>query len=205
MNSLDIRPDDALVLIDIQNDFLHGGSLAVPDGMGIMPAVSELADCFDNIVLTQDWHPARHKSFASAHAGKAPFETTELSYGTQVLWPDHCVQGSYGAEFRLAPWIVEKAQLVIRKGFRAEIDSYSAFYENDKVTPTGLKGYLQERGIRRVILAGLATDYCVGYSAIDAIKAGFEVAVVLDACRGIADESVAERISEMKSFGVSVI
>lgn len=203
--NIEIQDTDVLILIDIQNDFLPGGNLAVADGDRIMPAVEALAQRFDNIVLTQDWHPAGHSSFASSYEGKAPFDMTEMPYGPQMLWPDHCVQGTKGAEFRLPEAILNKAQLIIRKGFRPEIDSYSAFLENDQKTSTGLAGYMQARGLKRAVFAGLATDYCVGFSALDARKLGFEAAVVLDACRGIAEETVAQKIEEMRAAGVEII
>ena len=203
--NIEIQDTDVLILIDIQNDFLPGGNLAVTDGDRIMPAVEALAQRFDNIVLTQDWHPAGHSSFASSYEGKVPFDMTEMPYGPQVLWPDHCVQGTKGAEFRLPEAVLNKAQLVIRKGFRPEIDSYSAFLENDQKTSTGLAGYMQARGLKRAVFAGLATDYCVGFSALDARKLGFEAAVVLDACRGIAEETVAQKIDEMRAAGVQIL
>lgn len=205
MQNLKITSRDALIIVDMQNDFLPGGSLGVPEGDMILPAVEELARMSDNIVLTQDWHPAGHKSFASSHDSKAAFDMVEMPYGDQVLWPDHCVQGTFGAEFRLPQWVQQKAQLIIRKGFRPEIDSYSAFIENDKTTSTGLKGYLDDRGIERVILAGIATDFCVGWSAIDAINLGLEAVVVLEACRGIAEQSINERTKEMKAVGTQFV
>jgi nicotinamidase/pyrazinamidase len=183
---------DVLLVVDIQNDFCPGGALAVPRGDEVVPLVNALARRFSHVVLTQDWHPPRHQSFASAHPGKKPYETIEVSYGTQVLWPDHCVQGTPGAEFR-RDLQIPHAELVIRKGYHREIDSYSAFYENDRTTPTGLSGYLRERGLTRVFLAGLAFDFCVRYSAEDASGEGFAVVVVEDACRGIdVQGSVAE-------------
>ena len=179
-----ILEDAALVVVDVQNDFCPGGALEVPDGDAVAPAVSRLAARFSACVLTQDWHPPGHLSFASSHPGKTPFETAVLSYGEQVLWPDHCVQGTTGADFH--PGLAaERADLVLRKGFRREIDSYSAFYENDRRTPTGLTGYLRGRGITRLFFAGLATDFCVAYSAIDGAREGFEVTVIEDACRAI--------------------
>lgn len=205
MDHLNITDQDALILIDIQNDFMPGGSLAVPDGDAILPIVEDLAEKFDNIILTQDWHPAGHSSFASSHDGKSPFEMTDMAYGAQVLWPDHCVQGTPGAEFRLPEWIQQKSQLIIRKGYRAGIDSYSAFLENDQTTPTGLMGYLQERGLKRLFFVGLATDFCVGFSAIDAVNMGFEATVVTDACRGIASDSIQERTAQMVSLGVNIV
>jgi nicotinamidase/pyrazinamidase len=176
--------EEALVVIDVQNDFCPGGALAVSDGHEIVPVVNELIAAFDHVVLTQDWHPETHSSFASRHSGRAPFETVTTHYGEQTLWPDHCVQGSAGADFHPA-LDRTKAQLILRKGFRHSIDSYSAFFENDRTTPTGLAGYLRERGIGRLTLAGLATDFCVAYSALDAIRLGFDVTVRLDACRAI--------------------
>ena len=180
-----MRVDDAaLVVVDVQNDFCPGGALEVPDGDVVVAAINRIAPRFSTRVLTQDWHPPGHRSFASSHPGRAPFETTELSYGEQVLWPDHCVQGTAGAAFH--PGLAtDGADLVLRKGFRPEIDSYSAFYENDRRTSTGLTGYLRARGISRLFFAGLATDFCVAYSAIDGAREGFESAVVEDGCRGI--------------------
>jgi nicotinamidase/pyrazinamidase len=174
----------ALLIVDIQNDFLPGGALAVPAGDEVIPTINRVALHFDKIVLTQDWHPPGHISFASTHPGKATFETIELPYGKQVLWPDHCVQGTYGARFadRLA---VPQAQAVIRKGYHAHTDSYSAFLEADRKTHTGLAGLLRERGVATVYLAGLALDFCVAWSALDARLAGFEAIVIEDACRAI--------------------
>jgi nicotinamidase/pyrazinamidase len=181
-----VRPSlaDALIVVDVQNDFCPGGSLAVADGDAVVPVINRLAGRFSAVVLTQDWHPAGHASFASSHPGKSPFETTELAYGTQVLWPDHCVQGSRGAEFHPA-LAVPQAQLIIRKGYHDGVDSYSAFREADRTTLTGLAGYLRERGIARVFVTGLATDYCVAWTALDARAAGLEATVIEDACRGI--------------------
>jgi nicotinamidase/pyrazinamidase len=179
-----IGETDVLLVIDVQNDFCPGGGLAVPDGDHVVPAINTLARRFAHVVLTQDWHPRRHLSFASSHAGRAPFSTIEMAYGTQVLWPDHCVQGTSGAAFH-EDLAVPHAEMILRKGFRAGIDSYSAFYENDRTTPTGLTGYLRERGFGRVFLAGLATDFCVRYSAEDARREGFAAVVVDDACRAI--------------------
>jgi nicotinamidase/pyrazinamidase len=175
---------DVLLVVDVQNDFCEGGGLAVPRGSEVVPLVNRLAGRFRNVVLTQDWHPAGHLSFASSHAGRQPYETIEMAYGPQVLWPDHCVQGTPGAEFR-QDLRIPHAALVVRKGFRREIDSYSAFYENDRATPTGLSGYLRERALARVVLAGLALDFCVRWSAEDAHKNGFAAVVVEDACRAI--------------------
>jgi nicotinamidase/pyrazinamidase len=195
----------ALVVIDVQNDFCPGGALAVAGGDAIVPVVNGLIARFDHVVLTQDWHPAGHSSFASSHAGKAPFETVSMAYGEQTLWPDHCIQGTVGAEFH--PGLVwTKAELVIRKGFRPGIDSYSAFFENDHATPTGLAGYLRERGIGSVTLCGLATDFCVAFSALDAVAQDFDTNVVLDACRGIdLGGSMASMTERMKAAGVKLI
>jgi nicotinamidase/pyrazinamidase len=179
-----ISDDDVLLVIDVQNDFCGGGALAVPDGDAVVPVINRLGERFQHIVLTQDWHPPGHSSFATVHPGRAPFESVTMTYGEQTLWPDHCVQGTRGAGFH--PQLdTQRAELVIRKGFRPAIDSYSAFYENDRRTPTGLAGYLRERGFRRVFLAGLATDFCVYYSAADARRLGFDVVLIETACRGI--------------------
>lgn len=176
---------DVLVVIDVQNDFCPGGALAVPGGDEVVPLINRLAERFRHVVMTQDWHPRGHRSFASAHAGREPFEAVEMPYGAQTLWPDHCVQGTAGAGFHAGLQLAERAELILRKGFRRHIDSYSAFYENDRTTPTGLAGYLRERGFTRVVLVGLATDFCVNYSAVDARREGFEAVVVDDACRAI--------------------
>lgn len=178
---------DVLVITDIQNDFCPGGALAVPEGDQLVPLVNRLARSFSHVVLTQDWHPPGHSSFASSHLGQKPFETIGYPYGLQVLWPDHCVQGTKGADFH-RDLDVPRAELIIRKGFNPDIDSYSAFFENDHKTPTGFAGYLRERGFRRVFLCGLATDFCVRYSAQDARALGFDVVVVSDACRAIDTE-----------------
>jgi nicotinamidase/pyrazinamidase len=172
-----MRPaDEAFVVIDVQNDFCPGGALAVAEGDAIVPGINALMEEFAAVVLTQDWHPAGHSSFASSHQARAPYDVVEMSYGPQVLWPDHCVQGTPGAAFH--PGLdVTRADLVIRKGFRPQVDSYSAFFENDHRTSTGLAGYLRERGIARVTLVGLATDFCVNYSAVDGARLGFEVTV----------------------------
>ena len=179
-----IGDSDVLLVIDVQNDFCPGGNLAVPEGDKVVPVINQLAHRFHHVVATQDWHPAGHHSFASSHAGKQPYETVEVAYGRQILWPDHCVQGTDGAEFH-PDLALPNLQLVIRKGFRPHINSYSAIFENDHKTPTGLAGYLRERGIERVFVAGLALDFCVRYSAEDARREGFDVVVVEDACRGI--------------------
>lgn len=176
--------DDLLLIIDVQNDFCSGGALAVSDGDDVVPVVNRLAKRFAHVALTQDWHPSGHSSFATSHPGSAPFESIDMPYGRQTLWPDHCIQGTSGAA--LHPQLeTERAELVIRKGFRTEIDSYSAFYENDRRTPTGLAGYLRERGLRRIFLVGLATDYCVYYSALDARRLGFDTVLVEAGCRAI--------------------
>jgi nicotinamidase/pyrazinamidase len=194
-----------LVIVDVQNDFCPGGALAVPQGDEIIPAVNRLATEFVHVVLTQDWHPRGHASFAGSHPGKQPFDTIDLSYGQQILWPDHCVQGTRGAAFH-SDLDVPHAELMLRKGFRSAIDSYSAFFENDHRTPTGLVGYLKERSFERVTLCGLATDFCVFYSAIDGRQIGFEVTVVTDACRGIdIDGSVATAMRSMKGAGVILV
>lgn len=204
-NGRRLDDDCALVVVDVQNDFCPGGALAVPKGDEIVPLVNRLAAQFPHVILTQDWHPALHLSFASAHPGRQPFETVELAYGTQVLWPDHCVQGTRGAEFHPALDIA-RAELVLRKGFRKAIDSYSAFCENDRRTPTGLAGYLRERRIGRLWLCGLATDYCVAYSAIDGREAGFETTVLLAACRAIDQAGSLDRaIRTMLQSGVVLV
>jgi nicotinamidase/pyrazinamidase len=195
---------DLLVVVDVQNDFCPAGALAVPHGDEVVPVVNRLAQAFQHVVLTQDWHTPGHLSFASSHPGKKPFETTELSYGTQVLWPDHCVQGTRGAEFHRT-LDVGPAELIVRKGFRRNIDSYSTFFENDRRTATGLGGYARERGFTRIVLAGLATDFCVRYSAEDARKLGFAVTVVDDACRAIdTNGSLAAARSSFQAAGVNV-
>ncbi len=197
--------DEALVVIDLQNDFCPGGALAVAGGDEIVPLVNDLIRGSDHVVMTQDWHPAGHSSFASSHPGHQPYQSVTMPYGEQTLWPDHCIQGSRGADFHTGlAWT--KAELVIRKGFRPAIDSYSAFFENDHTTPTGLAGYLRERGIDAITLAGLATDFCVAYSALDAVKLGFSVTVRLDACRGIdLNGSLAAMTGRMREAGVTLL
>ena len=196
---------DVLIVVDPQRDFCPGGALAVPDGDAIMPLVNRLARQFAHVILTQDWHPSGHASFASAHPGRRPFETIAMEYGPQTLWPDHCVQGSDGAAFHPA-LDLNRAELIVRKGYHPKIDSYSAFRENDRKTPTGLAGYLRERGFARVTLCGLATDYCVLFSAIDARAAGFETIVMLEACRGIdLDGSLPKALAAMREAGVRLI
>jgi len=181
-----LQPDDrsALIVVDVQNGFVTGGNLAVPRGEEVVPVINRLARAFANVVLTQDWHPAGHASFASSHAGRQPFETTELSYGTQVLWPVHCVQGSHDAELHVE-LDIPHVQLIIRKGYHTGVDSYSAFQEADRRTSTGLEGYLKQRGIQRLFVVGLATDFCVAWTALDGRSAGFDVAVIEDATRAI--------------------
>lgn len=191
-----------LLVVDVQNDFCPGGNLAVPDGDAIVPIVNALGRHFRHVVLTQDWHPVGHASFASSHPGRKPFETIELAYGPQVLWPDHCVQGSAGAAFH-AGLDLPRAEAVIRKGYRSAIDSYSGFIEADRRTRTGLEGYLRERGITKVVIAGLATDFCVNWTAQDAARAGFETIVVEDACRAIdLDGSLDRAWAEMAAAGI---
>ena len=194
----------ALIVVDVQNDFCPNGALAVADGDQIVLVINQMLGEFDVKVFTQDWHPANHTSFASQHAGKSPFEMTTVSYGDQVLWPDHCVQGTSGAEFH-SDLNTDAADLIIRKGFRPEIDSYSAFFENDQVTPTGLDGYLETRGVTSVVLTGLATDFCVFYSAMDAVKLGYDVELALKACRGIdMDGSLGAAMTQMRDAGVKI-
>jgi len=196
---------DVLMVVDMQYDFMPGGALPVAEGDAILPLVGQIAAKFANVVLTQDWHPGDHVSFAPNHAGRQPFQTIALDYGTQVLWPTHCVQGTAGAEFH-RELDVTCASLVVRKGFRRGIDSYSALFENDHKTPTGLLGYLRERELKTVFVAGLALDFCVRFSAEDARKAGFEVAVVEDACRGIdLDGSVAATHQSFRERGISMV
>lgn len=176
--------EDILLIIDVQNDFCPGGRLAVADGHAVVPVINRLSQRFDHVAVTQDWHPRGHSSFASSHPGSVPFESITMSYGQQTLWPDHCVQGTPGAALH-PELLTDRAELILRKGFRTEIDSYSAFYENDRVAPTGLAGHLRERGLRRVFLVGLATDYCVHFSAVDARRLGFDAVVIESGCRAI--------------------
>jgi nicotinamidase/pyrazinamidase len=198
-------PQDVLLVVDVQNCFIPGGSLAVNDGDKIIPIINRLAPAFEHVVLTQDWHTPGHVSFASSHPGKKPFETTSLPYGTQVLWPDHCVQGTPGAELH-KDLRIPHAELIIRKGYRKHMDSYSAFYEADGKTPTGLAGYIKERGLTTVFLVGLATDFCVFWSAMDARKAGLNALVIEDATRGIdAGGSMGKAWQEMLGAGVKRI
>lgn len=197
--------DDLLLVIDVQNDFCPGGALAVGDGDAVVPVINRLSERFSHVALTQDWHPRGHSSFATSHPGSAPFQTVMMPYGEQTLWPDHCIQGTAGAGFH--PQLsTERAELVIRKGFRGEIDSYSAFHENDRRTPTGLAGYLRERGLRRLFLVGLATDYCVHYSAVDARRLGFDTIVIDSGCRAInLAGSLAAAWAAMQAAGVQRI
>jgi len=195
---------DVLVVTDVQNDFCPGGALAVADGDAVVPVVNALAPRFEHVVLTQDWHPPGHRSFASAYPGRAPFETIELAYGPQTLWPDHCVQGTAGAALH-AGLELARAELLIRKGFRPDIDSYSVFYENDRTSPTGLAGYLRERGFARLFICGLATDYCVAWSALDARRLHFDAVVLLDACRAIdLGGSLGRALQAMRDAGVTL-
>jgi nicotinamidase/pyrazinamidase len=200
--SIELFDRDVLLVIDVQNDFCDGGALAVPGGQEVVPVINRIAGIFRHVILTQDWHPRDHHSFASNHPGRAPFETIDVEHGKQELWPDHCVEGSMGAAFHphLHP---DRVELILRKGFRKTIDSYSAFTENDRLTRTGLTGYLRERGLGRIFLSGLAYDYCVRHSAIDSIRAGFETYVVEDACREIGmGDSVAAANHEFREAGV---
>ena len=195
----------ALIIIDMQNDFCHGGALAVKDGEKLVEPINCAQKKFDTIILTQDWHPTDHKSFASSHENKNPFDTVEMSYGDQVLWPDHCIQGSMGARFH--PDLNHKrADVIIRKGSNPAVDSYSAFYENDKLTSTGLHGYLKNREVTKLTLVGLATDYCVAFSALDAEKLGYAVTVRLDMARGIdSDGSLNAALDKMSKAGVNLV
>ncbi|WP_414833931.1 bifunctional nicotinamidase/pyrazinamidase [Afifella sp. YEN Y35] len=205
MGDFSIGAQDLLLVIDVQNDFCPGGALAVPNGDAVVPVINALMPRFQHVVLTQDWHPTGHQSFASAHPGRDPFQTFAAEYGEQVLWPEHCVQGSAGAAFHPKLDTVP-AELILRKGFRPGIDSYSAFYENDRTTETGLAGYLRERGFARLFLTGLATDFCVAWSALDARREGFTAVLVEDACRAIdLDGSLDKARAEMAAAGVSFV
>lgn len=196
--------DEALIVIDVQVDFCPGGRLAVAGGDEIVAGINDLMAEFQTVVLTQDWHPEGHSSFASSHSGKDAFSTTEMPYGMQMLWPDHCTHGSEGAEFH--PMLNQNpAQMIVRKGFRPQIDSYSAFFENDHKTTTGLAGYLQMRGIKKLTMVGLALDYCVNFSAVDGAKLGFDVTVAADLCRAIADDSLAAAKEGMQKAGVRLV
>ncbi|KPQ05833.1 MAG: nicotinamidase PcnA [Rhodobacteraceae bacterium HLUCCA12] len=197
-------PSEALLVIDVQNDFCPGGALAVPDGDAVVPAINTMMETFATTILTQDWHPADHRSFASQHPGAAPFETVDMPYGPQVLWPDHCVIGSHGGAFH-PDLRTDRAALILRKGSNPAIDSYSAFFENDRMTATGLEGYLRTLGIRTLTLVGLATDFCVAYSAIDAARLGFGVHLRLEACRGIdLNGSLEHAMQGMRDAGVEI-
>ncbi|HEY8576584.1 MAG TPA: bifunctional nicotinamidase/pyrazinamidase [Devosia sp.] len=203
--TIEIGADDLLVVVDMQHDFLPGGSLAVPGGDEIVPLINQLGKRFTNVVFTQDWHPADHLSFASQHPGKAPFDTVELAYGTQVLWPDHCVWATHGAQLSV-DIDIPHGQLVLRKGFRREIDSYSAFQEADRQTLTGLAGYLNEREVGRLYVVGLATDFCVAWTAIDGAAAGYDVTVIEDATRAIDSNGSLKRAwTDMAEAGVERI
>lgn len=205
---LGARDTDILIVIDPQNDFCPGGALAVPQGDEIMPLINQLAEQSAHVAISQDWHPADQISFASAH-GQDPFSSKTLAYGEQVLWPDHCVQGTPGAAFHpeiLAGAAYRRAELIVRKGYNPKVDSYSAFFENDHATSTGLAGYLRERGLTRCLFVGLALDFCVRFSALDAIAQGFEAVVIVDACRAIdMDGSRAEALASLKAAGVLLI
>lgn len=194
----------ALIVIDVQNDFCPGGALAVERGDEVVAPVNRLISKAEHVILTQDWHPADHSSFATQHARRDPFDTVKMSYGDQTLWPDHCVQGTKGAEFH-SELRVRDSELVLRKGFRKEIDSYSAFYENDRTTKTGLNGYLRDRGLKRLFMCGLATDFCVAWSALDGRREGFPVIVIEDACRAIdLNGSLAAARGEMLKAGITL-
>lgn len=203
--NMQIGDEDLLVVVDVQNDFCPGGALPVPNGDEVIEVIHRIAPCFEHVVLTQDWHPPGHHSFAGAHSGKEAFETATLHYGEQTLWPDHCVQGTWGAEFHPSLNLT-RAELILRKGFRSNIDSYSAFFENDRSTSTGLTGYLRERRFKRAFFAGLAYDFCVGHSALDARKLGFQAVVVRDACREIdLNGSVATMEAAFINSGVALV
>ncbi|MGI3170106.1 bifunctional nicotinamidase/pyrazinamidase [Pseudooceanicola sp. C21-150M6] len=194
----------ALIVIDVQNDFCPGGALAVAEGDAIVPGINAVMTEYDAVILTQDWHPAGHSSFATTHDGQHPFDVVTMPYGPQVLWPDHCIQGSPGANFH-PDLTVDRADMIIRKGYNPAIDSYSAFFENDHVTPTGLEGYLRTRGITDLTMVGLATDFCVNFSAVDAAKLGFKVRVLSELCRGIdLDGSLAAALEQMAGAGVEM-
>ena len=200
-----IADSDVLLVVDVQNDFCPGGKLPVPQGDEVVAHINRLASHFRHVILTQDWHPPGHRSFASSHPGKRPFETITVDYGQQILWPDHCVQATFGAQFHDALQIPH-AELVLRKGFRPTIDSYSALYENDRKTPTGLAGYLRERGLTRIFIAGLAFDFCVRYSAEDARREDFGVTVIEDACRAIdVDGSLAATRASFARLDVATL
>ncbi len=202
---MDHAQHQALIIIDVQNDFCPGGALAVPGGDEIINRINLMQQSFAHIVLTQDWHPSGHSSFASAHDGKAPYDMVAMPYGDQVLWPDHCVQGTDGAAFH-AGLATDRADLILRKGTNPAIDSYSAFFENDHQTATGLEGYLRDKGVVSLLFVGLATDFCVRYSAVDAAKLGFDVSVDLSACRAIdLDGSLRQALDEMQAHTITII
>jgi nicotinamidase/pyrazinamidase len=202
---VELTDQDVLIVVDVQHDFLPGGALAVPDGNAVIEPINRLTDIFPHVIATQDWHPPSHASFASSHQGRRPFEIGQLSYGDQVLWPDHCVQGTHGAE--LSPTLnLARARLIVRKGHNPAIDSYSAFVEADRRTATGLAGYCRELGFRRVFCAGLATDFCVAWTALDARTAGFEAFVVQDASRAIdAGGSLDRARADLQEAGIALI
>jgi nicotinamidase/pyrazinamidase len=200
-----IAAEDVLIVVDVQNDFCPGGALPVRDGDAVIGPIHRIVPLFEHIVLTQDWHPANHTSFAASHPGKQPFASIESDHGTQTLWPQHCVQGTPGAAFHAA-LDLPQAELILRKGFRPQIDSYSAFFENDRTTHTGLAGYLRERGLTRTFFVGLAYDFCVGYSALDARRLGFEAVILRDLCRAIdLNGSVAKIEAEFQQNSVAVM
>ncbi|KEG19233.1 bifunctional nicotinamidase/pyrazinamidase [Bartonella bacilliformis] len=195
----------ALIVVDVQNDFLPGGTLAVLQGNTILPTINDLITRFDHVILTQDWHPKGHLSFASSHPDKSPYDMINVDYGPQILWPDHCVQGTKGADFHQS-LNIDKAQLIIRKGHNRKIDSYSAFFENDQKTPTGLQNYLKEHSFTKLIMCGLATDFCVAFSALHAVQCGFQVSVVLNACAGIdVNGSLNIMLKTMHEAGVELL
>ncbi|EYS92612.1 hypothetical protein X471_00103 [Bartonella bacilliformis str. Heidi Mejia] len=195
----------ALIVVDVQNDFLPGGALAVLQGNTILPTINDLITRFDHVILTQDWHPKGHLSFASSHPDKSPYDMINVDYGPQILWPDHCVQGTKGADFHQS-LNIDKAQLIIRKGHNRKIDSYSAFFENDQKTPTGLQNYLKEHSFTKLIMCGLATDFCVAFSALHAVQCGFQVSVVLNACAGIdVNGSLNIMLKTMHEAGVELL
>ena len=197
-----MKPDAVLIVVDVQNGFMPGGGLPVPLGNEVVPVINRLGMLFDNVVITQDWHPAGHASFASSHDGKAPYDVMEMSYGAQILWPEHCIQGTHDAALH-KDLHLPQAQLIIRKGFHPQVDSYSAFMEADHSTSTGLAAYLQARGLRRVYVCGLATDFCVAWTALDACAVGFEVVVIEDACRAIdLTGSLAQAWKNLHAAGV---
>lgn len=205
MNEMRVTDTDVLIVVDVQYDFCPGGRLPVPEGDHVIEPINKLAQKFKHVIITQDWHPPGHLSFASSHPGRDLFETITVPYGPQVLWPDHCVQGTRGAELR-EELSIPHAELILRKGYHREIDSYSVFFENDRKTPTGLAGYLRERGLTRAFFAGLALDFCVRYSVEDAHAVGFPAVIVEDACRGIdVDGSLAQTRESIAAMGIPLI